>query len=216
MVLLTEASRNLFTRPPEEHYPSFEALQTDASAQRDRCTEHDAKDTSILFSENGESLHFGDLTFDLTPYALAQLAAMAKVPLPVLERLTPETRAKVLNQTLPRNKRYKVALADGTSSGPSPRTATSESGTPTSLRRSTAGSSAQASSRPYPRATPTSMGRTCWATPSRPLPERPRPLCVRGPIGTPRPGRRPLGQGSPVPGRRTRARRPEATRRDET
>ena len=113
MVLLTEASRNLFTRPPEEHYPSFEAVQADASAQRDRCTEHDAKDTTILFSEDGESVHFGEHTLRLTPYALAQLAAMAKVPMPVLERITPETRAKVLNQCFPRNKRYKVALADG-------------------------------------------------------------------------------------------------------
>ena len=113
MVLLTEASRNLFTRPPEEHYPSFEAIQADASAQRDRCTEHDAKDTTILFSENGQSVHFGDLTFDLTPYALAQLAAMAKVPMPVLERINGETRAKVLNQCFPRNKRWKCALADG-------------------------------------------------------------------------------------------------------
>ena len=113
MVMLTEASTNLFTRPPEEHFPSFEAIQRDASAQRDRCTELDAKDTSILFSESGDELHFGEHTLRLTPYALAQLAAMAKVPLPVLERITPETRAKVLNQCFPRNKRYKVALADG-------------------------------------------------------------------------------------------------------
>ena len=33
--------------------------------------------------------------------------------MPVLERISGETRAKVLNQTFPRNKRYKVALADG-------------------------------------------------------------------------------------------------------
>jgi len=38
---------------------------------------------------------------------------MAKVPMPVLERITPETRAKVLNQCFPRSKRYKVALVDG-------------------------------------------------------------------------------------------------------
>ena len=113
MVTLTEASTSLITRPPEEHYPSFEAIQSDASAQRDRCTEVDAKDTSILFSESGDEIHFGEHTLRLTPYALAQLAAMAKVPLPVLERITPETRAKVLNQTFPRNKRYKVALVDG-------------------------------------------------------------------------------------------------------
>ena len=67
MVLLNEASRNLFTRLPEEHFESLSALQLAATGQRDRCTEHDAKDTSILFSENGESLHFGDLTFELTP-----------------------------------------------------------------------------------------------------------------------------------------------------
>jgi hypothetical protein len=113
MVLLTQAKDNLFTRPPEEHFESFPALLSDASDQRRRCTELDAKDTHILFAQDGRSIHFGDATLRLTPYGLGQLASMAKVPMPVLERLDGETRAKVLNQTFPRTKRYKVALVDG-------------------------------------------------------------------------------------------------------
>ena len=113
MVTLRDASTNLFTRPPEEHFDSFPALLSDASDQRRRCTEVDAKDTHILFAQDGESVHFGDATLRLTPYGLGQLASMAKVPMPVLERLDGETRAKVLNQTFPRNRRYKVALVDG-------------------------------------------------------------------------------------------------------
>ena len=76
MAMLRAANEQLFSRPPEEHYSSFAALKADATAQRDRCTEHDAKDTTILFSEHGEEVHFGDLTFRLTPYAMAQIAAM--------------------------------------------------------------------------------------------------------------------------------------------
>jgi len=114
MVLLTQAKDNLFTRPPEEHFASFDAILSDASDQRRRCVEIDAKDTSILFSEDGESVHFGDATLRMTHYSISQLASMAKVPMPVLDRLNAETRAKVLNECFPRTqRRYKVALADG-------------------------------------------------------------------------------------------------------
>ena len=44
---------------------------------------------------------------------MAQIAAMARVPMPLLERLDVETRVRVLNQTFPRNYRYRTALADG-------------------------------------------------------------------------------------------------------
>ena len=111
--MIRTASEQLFSRPPEEHYASFRELRSDASDQRSRCTTVDARDTHILFAQDGESVHFGDTTLRLTPYGLGQLASMAKVPIPVLERLDGETRAKVLNQTFPRHRRYKVALVDG-------------------------------------------------------------------------------------------------------
>jgi hypothetical protein len=113
MTMIRTASENLFSRPDEEHHPSFSSLLSGASAQRQRCAEHDAKETTILFAEDGNAVHFGDQTLRLTNYSMAQLAAMARVPMPVLERLDGPTRARVLNQTFPRQRRYRVALVDG-------------------------------------------------------------------------------------------------------
>jgi hypothetical protein len=112
MTTLKLVADQLFTRESEEHYGSFEALRRDASAQKQRCATLDAKDDRILFSDDGTHVHFGDATLRLTHYSLAQLAAMAKVPMPVLERLDGETRAKVMNRCFPRNRRYRTALAD--------------------------------------------------------------------------------------------------------
>lgn len=113
MTILTIAQRELFSRPSEDHFESFDALRTDAATQKGRCATLDAKDDRILFSEDGAHVHFGDTTLRLTHYALGQLAGMAKVPMPVLERLDGETRSKVLNRCFPRNRRYRTALVDG-------------------------------------------------------------------------------------------------------
>ncbi len=113
MTLLTLAQEQLFARPPEDHFESFDALRTDADAQKRRCTTLEAKDTVILFGEDGRTIHFGDRTLRLTHYSLAQLAGMARVPMPVLERLDGETCARVLNRCFPRNRRYRAALVDG-------------------------------------------------------------------------------------------------------
>ncbi len=113
MTTLNLAQEQLFSRAPEEHFESLPAIREAADAQRRRSTQADAKDTSILFSEDGRHVHFGDRTLRLTHYSLGQLAALSKVPMPVLERLDGTTRASVLNQTFPRNRRYRQALIDG-------------------------------------------------------------------------------------------------------
>ena len=113
MTVMTLAQRELFSRAPEDHFESFEALRDDAGAQKRRCSTLDAKDDRILFSEDGMTVHFGDAALRMTHYSLAQLAAMAKVPMPVLERLDGDTRAKVMNRCFPRNRRYRTALVDG-------------------------------------------------------------------------------------------------------
>ena len=113
MAVLTLAQDQLFTRAPEDHFESFEALRSGADAQKRRCATLDARDDRILFAEDGAHVHFGDATLRLTHYALGQLAGMAKVPMPVLERLDGDTRAKVMNRCFPRNRRYRTALVDG-------------------------------------------------------------------------------------------------------
>jgi hypothetical protein len=113
MTVLTLAQDQLFSRAPEDHFGSFEALRADASTQKGRCSTLDAKDDRILFSDDGAHVHFGDATLRLTHYAFGQLAAMARVPMPVLERLDGDTRSKVMNRCFPRNRRYRTALVDG-------------------------------------------------------------------------------------------------------
>lgn len=112
MVQLTIAQRHLFTRPPEEHFPDLPTLRADAIDQKVRCATVDARDTDILVCEDGESVRFGDVQLRLSHYSMGQLAGMARVPMPLLERLDVSTRVRVLNQTLPRNRRYRTALVD--------------------------------------------------------------------------------------------------------
>lgn len=111
-MLLTQASENLFRRPLEEHFGSFDQIRQAASSQRRRCRELEARDPNILLSENG-SVHFGDHTVRPTNYSMGQIASLARVPMAVLERLKPETRSSVLNQCFERTKRFRIGLADG-------------------------------------------------------------------------------------------------------
>jgi hypothetical protein len=46
---------------------------------------------------------------------MGQLAAQARVPMSLLERLKPETRASVMNQCYPRDRKHKSGLVDGDS-----------------------------------------------------------------------------------------------------
>lgn len=113
MAVLSIAQRELFSRPPEEHFPDIPALRSDAFEQKRRCQTVDARDTNIHLQDDGRSVTFGEHQLRLTHYSLGQIAAMARVPMSLLERLDVETRVQVLNQTFPRNHRYRTALVDG-------------------------------------------------------------------------------------------------------
>ena len=110
--VLTAANHELFRRPPEEQFGSFEELRAAAAEQRKRCREVECRERDVLFSESG-TIHLGDHAVQPMHYSLGQLAAMARVPMGLLERLKPETRASVLNQTFPRGRKFKIGLADG-------------------------------------------------------------------------------------------------------
>ncbi len=109
--VLTHAHDELFRRPAEEHFASFEAIRHDAEDQRRRCREVAARDLEIHFGE--DCVHFGDETLALAHYPLGQLASLARAPMPLLERLKPQTRAAVLNQCFQRTRRFKIGLTDG-------------------------------------------------------------------------------------------------------
>jgi hypothetical protein len=110
--IATRAKDELFTRPDEEHYPDMKSLREAAETQRKRCREVEARDTAILFSEDGGSIYFADRALTLTNYSLSQIAGIAKVPLDLLARVEPPTRASILNQTMSRERRFRIGLAD--------------------------------------------------------------------------------------------------------
>lgn len=110
--IATRARDELFSRPDEQHYPDLKSLRDAAEAQRARCREFEARDTSILFSEDGTSVYFADRALALTNYSLSQFSGIAKVPLDVLARVEAPTRASILNQTMSRERRFRIGLAD--------------------------------------------------------------------------------------------------------
>ena len=111
---MTLAKDNLFRRQPEEHFENFAAIRQNAAQQRARCREIEARDLNVLFGESGD-VYLGDHAVRPTHYSFSQLAAVARVPMAVLERLEVPTRASVLNQTFERSRRMRIGLADGDS-----------------------------------------------------------------------------------------------------
>ena len=103
-MLLHEASRNLFARPADEHFPSFEALQDESLRIFHESSEF-ASDPRKMSFQNRDGLRVllaDDRSFVLTNYSLGQIAASCRVPMGLLERLDPSTTVQVLNETWPR------------------------------------------------------------------------------------------------------------------
>lgn len=115
MTLLTQASHQLFTRPGEEHFESFPAIQAAARDQRARCNTFDAREEEIRLIHQDEKirLRFGDVIVDPHHYLLTQLAQQASVPVGLLARLHQETVVSVLNQCLEKSRKYRTLLTDG-------------------------------------------------------------------------------------------------------
>jgi len=106
MTLLHDASQQLFSRPADEHFESFEAIERSAIASKAHGQELTIPADNIIVLPGGEgedrfSVQLKDgLTCSLNNYSLGQLSSGARVPLPLLERITPKTGAQVINESL--------------------------------------------------------------------------------------------------------------------
>ena len=103
---LSRASRELFRRTPDEIYPSLEALVSHCHQQREVSTDHwlapknlwaKPVSTDRLVLANGD-----DQPFFLNDWSFGQLCRLARVTKETVNRLTPDTAARVLAETLPR------------------------------------------------------------------------------------------------------------------
>lgn len=107
-------------------FPTAAAMLADAQAQRARCAEFRRESRGVLFTSEAGRLEIdlggGEGAQGFTPWALRQVGGLARVPAPVLERLRPETAARVLNECWPRDgaegREDRAFLVDGASVAP--------------------------------------------------------------------------------------------------
>ena len=88
----TQNQTNLFNRPADRNFDAMDALLTEAEREMNDSREVRVPSSSVLFhyNEDDESLRMsmeGVDPLSLTHYSLSQVAGMAKIPVPMIERL---------------------------------------------------------------------------------------------------------------------------------
>jgi hypothetical protein len=104
--LLTDASSQLFSRPADEHFQDFDSIMRSARHSQATGEEVTVAADSLIVLPGGDGedryrLQLRDgLTVSLCNYSLGQLASGARVPMPLLERISGKTGAQVLNESM--------------------------------------------------------------------------------------------------------------------
>lgn len=115
MTVLTRAQEELFQRPDDERFPSLEALAAHCRAMRERSLDRWERPGQIVVTSD-LNLAVGDNP-DLIPnnWSFRQLCRLAGVAKDTLDRLSPKTASRVLQETLPRSEKpWQILSADDT------------------------------------------------------------------------------------------------------
>ncbi len=119
MTNLTRASRELFRRNPDETYPSLDALVDHCRQQREASADHWISPKTLWarpVSTDRLALATGsDQTFSLNDWSFGQVCRLAGVAKETVNRLTSDTAARVLAETLPRGNKPLQVYAQGES-----------------------------------------------------------------------------------------------------
>ena len=116
MQTLTRANQELFRRGKDESFPSLTALWDHCFKTKERSMDHWHAPQSVRpHVEDGElKLTFGgDRPFQFNDWSFAQMCRLAGVAKDTLNRLTPQTAARVLDETLPTSERPVQILTTG-------------------------------------------------------------------------------------------------------
>lgn len=116
MAVLTKASRQLFARTPDESVPDFGTLLDRCWEQRNRSRDRWQLPQTItpVPLEGGVGLEVeGGERFALNDWSFTQLCKMAQVSKETVNKLTPETAATALAETLPVGKKPTQLLTAG-------------------------------------------------------------------------------------------------------
>ena len=117
MVHLTEASRELFRREPDEIYPSLDSLLEHCRREREMSVDHWLPPTTLatkpirtdqLLLANGD-----DTSYTMNDWSFGQLCRLAGVTKETVNRLSSDTAAPVFAETLPRGNKPLQVLVSG-------------------------------------------------------------------------------------------------------
>ena len=102
---LTDASRELFKRQPDECFPSLTALWEHCQRQKEACVDRWVAPRSIRTNPHDAGrllLAAGDDgAFEMNDWSFGQLCRLAGVAKETVNRLVPDTAARVFAETLP-------------------------------------------------------------------------------------------------------------------
>ena len=108
MVNLVQASRELFTRRPDERFSSVQALWAHCQARKERSSDHWFRPQQLEADSIANRLRLklgDDGPFELNDWSFSQVCRLAGVSKDTINRLTPDTAARALRETLPQTDR---------------------------------------------------------------------------------------------------------------
>lgn len=103
MTNLTDASVELFRRPPDECFDSLQALWDRCHADREAASDRyvDPARVAPVVQDNRLVLNVDETEYGLNDWSFGQLCRLARVSKDTVNRLQPYTAATVLSETLP-------------------------------------------------------------------------------------------------------------------
>jgi hypothetical protein len=100
---LTQASRELFTRDPDERFQSLDSLHQhcvqDKEQSKDRW--HSPLEIRSMAVEGRLDMQLGDSVYRLNDWSFSQVCRLANVSKETINKLSPDTASRALSETLP-------------------------------------------------------------------------------------------------------------------
>jgi hypothetical protein len=120
MVNLTKASRELFSRTPDERFDSFDALLAHCQERKFQAIEHWQPSQNIRIQQDAGQLlmrleQAEDVTLSLSDWSFSQLCKLCDVHKETVNKVTAETASLVFRDALPRSRKpFQVYAANDT------------------------------------------------------------------------------------------------------
>ena len=110
MVNLTKASRELFSRTPDERFSSFDSLLAHCQQRKERSTEFWQISQNLCIEQTANGLQMQledaeDVRLSLSDWSFSQLCKLCGVHKDTVNKLTSETASRVFQDTMPHSRK---------------------------------------------------------------------------------------------------------------